>query len=82
MASVFPAHSFSLGELDWRLVSSFGVICFGLVGLELGPVMGDEIRDPQRTVPRSVLWGGFAVGERSTWAPRCACWWRFPQKGG
>ena len=38
------------------------MICFGLVGLELGPVMGDEIRDPQRSVPQGVLWGGILAG--------------------
>ncbi len=53
---------FRIARADWRLVSSFGVICFGLVGLELGSIMGDEIRDPRRTVPRAVLWGGVASG--------------------
>jgi amino acid transporter len=57
-----PASSFALRGLDWTTMSSFGVICFGLVGLELGPVMGDEIRDPQRSVPRGVLWGGILAG--------------------
>jgi amino acid transporter len=52
---------FSFGG-DYRLISSFGVICFGLVGLELGPVMGDEIRDPLHTVPKSVLYGGLLSG--------------------
>ncbi len=66
-----PAGSFNLGELDWRLVSSFGVICFGLVGLELGPVMGDEIRDPKRTVPRAVLWGGLLSGALYVGATLC-----------
>ena len=33
------------------VLNSFGVICFGLVGLELASVMGDEIRDPQKTLP-------------------------------
>ncbi len=54
--------SFRLAGADWRLVSSFGVVCFGLVGLELGSVMGDEIRDPRRTLPRAVLWGGLISG--------------------
>ena len=64
-------HSFDPGELDWRFVSSFGVICFGLVGLELGPVMGDEIRDPKRTVPRAVLWGGVLSGALYVGATLC-----------
>jgi glutamate:GABA antiporter len=56
------AKDFRIAGADWHLVSSFGVICFGLVGLELASVMGDEIRDPCRTVPRAVAWGGIASG--------------------
>jgi amino acid transporter len=67
----FPAGAFSTADVDWRLVSSFGVICFGLVGLELGPVMGDEIRDPQHTVPRSVAWGGLLSGTLYVGATLC-----------
>ena len=59
---VIPLSTFALKHVDWSTISSFGVICFGLVGLELGPVMGDEIRDPQHTVPRSVLYGGVLSG--------------------
>jgi len=44
------------------VLNSFGVICFGLVGLELASVMGDEIRDPQHTLPGAVAWGGFISG--------------------
>jgi len=36
---------------DLRLIGSFGIICFGLVGLELASIMGDEIQDPGRTLP-------------------------------
>jgi len=66
-----PPGSFTLSGLDWPLVSSFGVICFGLVGLELGPVMGDEIRDPRRTVPRAVVWGGLLSGTLYVGATLC-----------
>ncbi len=59
---VIPLSSFALRHIDWSTVSSFGVICFALVGLELGPVMGDEIRDPKRSVPRSVVYGGVLSG--------------------
>ena len=44
------------------VLNSFGVICFGLVGLELASVMGDEIRDPQKTLPAAVAWGGMISG--------------------
>ena len=52
------AADFRVADADWRLISSFGVICFALVGLELGSVMGDEVRDPERTIPSAVAWGG------------------------
>ncbi len=44
------------------VLNSFGVICFGLVGLELASVMGDEIQDPPRTLPGAVAWGGVLSG--------------------
>jgi amino acid transporter len=44
------------------LLNSFGVMCFGLVGLELASVMGDEIQDPRRTLPGAVAWGGVLSG--------------------
>ena len=50
------------------VLNSFGVICFGLVGLELASIMGDEIRDPQKTLPGAVAWGG----ERFAWADGAA----------
>ena len=39
-------------------LAAFGVISLALVGMELGPIMGDEVRDPRRTIPRSVAVGG------------------------
>jgi glutamate:GABA antiporter len=44
------------------VLNSFGVICFGLVGLELASVMGDEIQEPRRTLPGAVAWGGVLSG--------------------
>ena len=44
------------------VLNSFGVICFGLVGLELASVMGDEIKDPAHTLPGAVAWGGVLSG--------------------
>ena len=59
----------TLTSADFRIpadprfvLNSFGVICFGLVGLELASVMGDEIRDPARTLPGAVAWGGILSG--------------------
>jgi glutamate:GABA antiporter len=44
------------------VLNSFGVICFGLVGLELASVMGDEIENPRSTLPGAVAWGGVLSG--------------------
>jgi len=44
------------------VLNSFGVICFGLVGLELASVMGDEIDHPEKTLPGAVAWGGLLSG--------------------
>jgi glutamate:GABA antiporter len=44
------------------VLNSFGVICFGLVGLELASVMGDEIREPEKNLPGAVVWGGVLSG--------------------
>src|SRR5262249_28978452 len=46
----------------WRTVSALGVVCLGLIGLELGSVMGDEIEEPRRNVPRAALLAGVACG--------------------
>jgi len=44
------------------VLNSFGVICFGLVGLELASVMGDEIENPEKNMPGAVAWGGILSG--------------------
>ncbi|MGB9435190.1 MAG: APC family permease [Candidatus Acidiferrum sp.] len=44
------------------VLNSFGVICFGLVGLELASIMGDEIENPRKTLPGAVTWGGVLSG--------------------
>jgi glutamate:GABA antiporter len=53
---------FKIPENPRFVLNSFGVICFGLVGLELASVMGDEIQDPQKTLPGAVRWGGIFSG--------------------
>ena len=47
---------------EWRTVSAFSVICFGLVGLELASVMGDEVKNPRVNIPRAALVGGLVCG--------------------
>jgi amino acid transporter len=53
---------FSIPANPRFVLNSFGVICFGLVGLELASVMGDEIETPQKTLPGAVAWGGILSG--------------------
>jgi amino acid transporter len=36
-------------------LNSFATIAFAYAGLELGLILGDEIKDPKRTVPRALL---------------------------
>jgi amino acid transporter len=66
---IFSRFGTTITAADFRIpadprfvLNSFGVICFGLVGLELASVMGDEIQDPQRTLPGAVAWGGVLSG--------------------
>ncbi len=66
---VFARHGTAVATTDFAipvdprfLLNSFGVICFGLVGLELASIMGDEIQDPERTLPGAVAWGGVISG--------------------
>ena len=56
------AGDFAIPPNPKFVLNSFGVICFGLVGLELASVMGDEIQEPRRTLPGAVAWGGVISG--------------------
>jgi len=60
--TTITAADFHLPKDPRFVLNSFGVICFGLVGLELASVMGDEIQDPQKTLPGAVAWGGIISG--------------------
>jgi amino acid transporter len=56
------AADFKIPDNPRFVLNSFGVVCFGLIGLELASVMGDEIQDPARTLPGAVAWGGVIAG--------------------
>ena len=56
------AADFRIPANPRSVLNSFGVICFGLIGLELASVMGDEIKDPARTLPGAVALGGLIAG--------------------
>jgi glutamate:GABA antiporter len=55
-----PATPMSLRTLvpdlgDWSSLNLWASIAFAYAGLELCAVLGDEIRDPRKTLPRSIL---------------------------
>jgi glutamate:GABA antiporter len=67
--TIYLRYGTTVTAADFRIpadprfvLNSFGVICFGLVGLELASIMGDEIRDPEKTLPGAVAWGGVLSG--------------------
>ncbi len=60
--TTMTAADFKIPANPRFVLNSFGVVCFGLIGLELASVMGDEIKDPARTLPGSVAWGGVIAG--------------------
>ena len=60
--TTITAADFKIPANPRFVLNSFGVICFGLVGLELASVMGDEIQDPSRTLPGAVALGGVLSG--------------------
>ena len=46
---------------DGAIVKSFATMMFALVGYELAPLMGAEIRDPRRVIPRAILLSGAVI---------------------
>lgn len=62
LMSVGQGHHIAWGELTDAIsvvpLSTLGLFCMAMVGLEIGPVMGDEVRNPHRTFPRAIILGG------------------------
>jgi len=44
--------------LDAGLIKSFATMMFAFVGLELAPLMGSEIHEPRRVIPRAIVASG------------------------
>ena len=44
-------------QVDWHLLSAFSLTCYALLGFEIASNVGDEIRDPRRTLRRAVFVG-------------------------
>ncbi len=50
-----------LPSWDWDTVNFWSQIAFAFTGLELVSAMSEEIRDPQRTLPRAILGSGVLI---------------------
>jgi len=61
MANPVSVMSVTPALTDWRTFSLLSVVCLNYVGLELGSVLGDEVKDPRRTIPRAALMAGLST---------------------
>jgi glutamate:GABA antiporter len=57
-ATPFQKSSLVPSLTDYGGLSAFSIVMYSLVGLELGSVMGDEIKNPLKIVGRAAFWGG------------------------
>lgn len=65
-ASRFGSATVFAGNLlpdvaDTTIGKSFATMMFALVGLELAPLMGSEIRNPRRVIPRAIVVAGAMI---------------------
>ena len=57
-----PFHAGALVPVfSFGTVSFFSAICFGFSGLDLGALMGEEIIEPRKNVPRAILISGVII---------------------
>ena len=58
----------------------WSTIAFSLSGLESASMMGEEIRNARRNIPRASASGRGARSRRSTSSAPWRCWWRCPRR--
>lgn len=60
-ATTFTATSVEprLGSLG--ALTTLAIIAFAYSGLELGPILGDEIKEPRKAIPRAILIAGVMI---------------------
>jgi len=61
VANPMPAGSFFTNIFSFEKLSFFALICFGFTGLELASVLAGEIKNPEKTIPRSVVISGVVI---------------------
>ncbi len=59
LSAFIPSFSLEAITNDWRVLTLLSVVCLNYVGLELGSVLGDEIKEPRRSIPIASLIAGF-----------------------
>jgi glutamate:GABA antiporter len=52
VSSMLPVFS------DWRAMALMSVVCLNYTGLELGAVIGEEVKDPRTSIPKAVFVAG------------------------
>lgn len=60
-ATPVTARSLTPNVASLPTLSTFAILILGYVGLELGPIMGDEIKDAAHTVRRATLIAGIVI---------------------
>jgi amino acid transporter len=65
-ATFGSATSFAPSELVprddfWTTMSLWSAMCFAFSGFEISSMVGQEVHDPKRTIPRSIVISGIAV---------------------
>jgi amino acid transporter len=65
-ATFGSATSFAPSELIprddfWTTMSLWSAMCFAFSGFEISSMVGQEVHDPRRTIPRSILLSGVAI---------------------
>jgi amino acid transporter len=60
-SATYIAPSTLVPHLDFNHALLWSTIAFGFAGLEAASLMGDEIDDARRTVPRAIVLGGISI---------------------
>lgn len=58
--SFAPSHLLPHDDF-WSTTSLWSAMCFAFSGFEISSMVGQEVRDPRRTIPRSIIVSGIAI---------------------
>ena len=61
-ATNFTASSLVPDFKNFATLTFFATMTFAFAGLELGPAMGGEVKNPMRSIPRAMLISGLIIG--------------------